>query len=257
MKKFYELNFVALVTCFFSLCSVGCSQPDKGTLISISTEAHGNVVFGVASPNGESETIESPGGMIMAIPTGQQRRKDVVRDIDSIWSEIATEWNLTVICPASSTGIPFFSEDLGWFGQGAEVIIPALLRDLRNRFDWNGQNLTLIEIGGNGGGSLSIVSQSPAAFSRVYIVPSFDVELGYFESFFLQTEHNLDIFVVYGTQHRTRFEDWLSTQELMEHTTKVLRAPLDPLYRQGQKDDVDLFVDYAKFVCDHLSLIAR
>ena len=108
----------------------------------------------------------------MALPTGFEKRLDVVRDLEEIWAPQATNRGWVIVCPASSSGFPFGVSKVAGFGLGAERLVPYLIDDLRKKGLLNQDGgAFLVDLWGGGRGAISVARQAPGTFRHGRRVP--------------------------------------------------------------------------------------
>jgi len=126
-RQLWIISFIILSVVHFS-CGF---WPSKGRIVALKGPEGLDSVYGIV---GEGNSVsDSPRPLLIVLPTGFERRRDVVRDLEGIWAPQATTRGWVIVCPASSQGLPFGVSRVAGFGLGAERLIPYLLKDLRNR----------------------------------------------------------------------------------------------------------------------------
>ena len=178
--KFVLKQCGILVILISTLSVVACKfSPKEGKIITVRIQNEPNASYGIVG--GEYSEINSDRPLIIALPTRFETRRDVTRDIDSIWSFQAKLRNWVFVIPASSQGFPFDLSPSSGFGLGGERSIPHIVEDLRSQGFLNHENIFLIDLWGNGAGLVSVIDQVPSLFRHVILAPSASIDLNILE----------------------------------------------------------------------------
>jgi hypothetical protein len=192
------------------------------------------------------------------IPTGLEEQKDISRDLDNIWADIANKHRWGVICPASSQGFPFEIPETGAFGLGGEDVVSSVIRDARNRrlLPEKSKGIFLIHLWGGGSAVLRIVELNPGVFEKVYLAPSATVDMesiGNYE----RMESVPKLWIVLGNHGHKVVENWY--EESQRENIEIFKAPFAAPYKttEGEKTMEEIGADYAKLIVELIEIESK
>jgi len=232
------------------LCSCGL-WPESGDIVTVEVPGGSDLAYGIVGDPGRKETSKPL--LVIALPTGFEKRRDVVRDIDHIWAPQAKARGWVFVCPASSQGVPFDASKTSGFGLGAERLIPFLLGDLEKRDLLNENGSILVDLWGSGKGVISVLKTAPGVFRHVVLAPSSGVDLDLIRNY--DASSGPDMTIVLGEGGHKKIDGWISRRTGEPGRIQLLRIPVKPPHRTNSRDRSmsEIGADYANHICDFIN----
>jgi hypothetical protein len=247
-SRIYE-QFIVLYL-LFSSWSCGF-WPDQGRIITVKVSGGPNAIYGIVGDIHLEQAAQKP--LVMVLPTKYDARRDIVRDMNTIWAFQAKKRNWIFVCPASSQGFPFDRSDNAGFGLGGADSIPHVIEDLKSRGILKKERPFLVDLWGNGSGLTSVVDQARGVFGHVILAPSASVDMDIISAFGRSSSSEMTI--VLGEGGHKKIDAWVEESEYLGEAIRIIRIPVRPPYRTDARDMTleEIGAAYADHICDYIA----
>jgi len=236
---------VVLVVCLFLFLAMCGRTPESGMIKTFRTNSGGVIEYGLVLPSDEDLEPNTPA--ILAVPTGHQRRHDVVRNLDQFWAKEAADRGWIVACPMSGRGFPLFWRDSGYFGDGSEVLIPPLLRELSAKLPVSNDEFHVVDVGGNGFSGLKIAEVAGSRVGSVTIVPFLGIDYSLLAA--VAQKPGPSVLIAVSQSDTIDFEKRIRARSIPLTRVRVFRIPAPPMH----SGTVEATAKNVNEVCDLIS----